>query len=210
MTDFQPIRFDPARCAAELDELAALLRAHPLLAERRQILPFFRARPQLTAFLGSYHPDLTAYDRVAYELRLFGAFTADVVVGDWDNKAFCFVEFEEAGPGSVFARGRRGTSEWGTHFTRGFGQVVDWFWKLADLQGIAAFAQLFGAPAIDAAAIVVVGRDAGVVGTDRARLEWWRRHVVVDSKRVYYCTFDELERDLRRRLILYPEGQPDE
>lgn len=210
MTDFLPVRFDPARCAAELDELAALLRAHPLLAERRQILPFFRARPQLTAFLGSYHRDLTAYDRIAYELRLFGAFTADVVVADWDNKAFCFVEFEEAGPDSVFVRGRRGTSEWGARFAHGFGQIVDWFWKLADLQGTTSFTQIFGAPAIDAAAIVVVGRDAGVVGADRARLEWWRRHVVVDSKRVYCCTFDELERDLRRRLVLYPEARPAE
>lgn len=72
MTDFLPIRFDPARCAVELDELAALLRVPPLIAECRQILPFFRARPHLTAFLGSYHRDLTAYDGVAYELRLFG------------------------------------------------------------------------------------------------------------------------------------------
>ncbi len=207
MTAFEAVRFDPVRCAEELDDLSRLLRERPALAERRDILPFFRARRQLTALLGSYHPRLAAYDRLAYELRLFGAFTADVVVGDWEKKAFCFVEFEYARPDSIFARGRRGTSAWAPRFERGFAQVVDWFWKLDDLRGTTSLVEVFGAPAIDAAAILVVGRDAGMLDTERARLEWWRQRVLVDSRHVYCCTFDELGRDLRRYLNLFMQGR---
>lgn len=207
MTASEPLQFDPARCAAELDDLARLLGARPALAERRDILPFFRAHRHLTALLGSYHPALTTYDFLAYELRLFGAFVADVVVGDWSKKAFCFVEFEDAGPNSVFRRGRRGTVAWAPRFEHGFGQIVDWFWKLDDLRGTTALSEVFGAPTIDAAAILVAGRDAGMTATERARLEWRRRHVLVASQRIYCCTFDELERDLRQRLTLFTRAR---
>ncbi len=208
MTAFEPVRFDPMRCAEDLDDLARLLDERPTLAERRDILPFFRARRQLSAVLGSYHPDLVTYDRLAFELRLFGAFTTDIVVGDWEKKAFCFVEFEDARPDSVFVRGHRETSEWARRFEHGFGQIVDWFWKLDDLRGITSLAEMFGAPVIDAAAILVAGRDAGLRDTERARLEWRRQRVVVDSKHVYCCTFDELERDLRRRLTRFLRTRP--
>lgn len=203
MTAFEPVHFDPVRCAAELDDLARLLSERSTLAERRDILPFFRSRRQLSALLGTYHSGLATYDRLACELRLFGAFTIDVVVGDWAKKAFCFVEFEDARSDSIFVRGRRGTSEWSPRFEHGFGQIVDWFWKLDDLRGTTSLTEVFGAPAIDAEAVLVLGRDAAMTDTERARLAWRRRRVLVDSKHVYCCTFDELEHDLRERLSLF-------
>jgi hypothetical protein len=203
VTTFTSARFDPARCATELDDLSRLLATRSRLEERGDLLPFFRERPHLTAFLGSYHPNLVAFDRVAYELRLFGSFVADIVVGDWERRAFCLIEFEDAAPGSVFARGRRATREWSPRFEHGFGQIVDWFWKIDDLVGTTALAEVFGADRIDASALLVAGREADLTPTEQARLEWRRRHVLVDSQRVYCCTFDELERDLRQRLPLY-------
>jgi hypothetical protein len=61
----------------------------------------------------------------------------------------------------------------------------------------------FGAPTIAAAAILVVGRDADLSPIERERLDWRRRHVLVDSKHIYCCTFDELHRDLKQRLMLF-------
>jgi hypothetical protein len=203
VTGFEPIRFDAAQCARELDAFARLLGERATLGERADVLPFFRAHRHLTAFLGSYYPNIRVADRIAYELDLFGAFTADVVVGDWERRAYCLVEFEDGAPESVFVRRGRATTEWSTRFEHGLSQIVDWYWKLADLRGTASLAQLFGAAEVDATAILVVGRDAGVVGVDRARLDWRRRRVVVDSRHVYCCTFDELERDLRLRLSVF-------
>lgn len=201
MTGFEPVRFDLAQCARELDAFAALLRERAALAERRDILPFFRSHRQLAAFLGSYFAThIRVVDRIAYELDLFGAFTADLVVGDWAAKAFCLVEFEDGTPESIFVRRGRATTEWAARFEHGVGQLIDWYWKLSDLAGTASLAGVFGAPEIDATAILVAGRDAGIVGIDRARLDWRRRHLVVASRHIACYTFDEVERDLRFRL----------
>lgn len=153
--------------------------------------------------LGNFNTDVAAFDRLAYELRLFGAFTADVVVGDWARNAYCFVEFEDGRPDSIFRQSRVGTSEWSPRFEHGFGQIVDWFWKINDLRGSTSLAETFGASTIEIAAVLVAGRDAYLTETERTRLEWRRRHVLVDSRHVFCCTFDELERILRRRLELF-------
>ena len=68
---------------------------------------------------------------------------------------------------------------------------------------LAQSAQGFGATEIDATAILIAGRDAGVVGIDRARFDWRRRHLVVDSRHIACYTFDEVERDLRLRLAAF-------
>jgi len=58
--EFQASQFDPEQCHKEAMELQALLEANPTLAEREEILPFFKARLQLSAFVGSYHPECFA------------------------------------------------------------------------------------------------------------------------------------------------------
>lgn len=194
--------FDPIRCAAELDDFARLLASPPTLPERRVLLPCFRARPHLTALLGSYHPRMAALDLLAYELRLFGANAADVVVGDREQRAYCFIEFAAGLPRRIFVRTASGASRWSHRLERGFSQICDWFWKLDDLRGTAAFVELFGAPSIDVTAVLVIGRDAGLPEADRERLRWRWQHVLIDSQQVYCCTFGQLERDLRRRFAV--------
>jgi len=88
------LTFDPARCRADLDAFERLLAENPDLSERAQILPFVRAHSHLSLLLGVYNPGVVAVDILAYELSLFGQFTADVVVGDWRRKRYCLVEFE--------------------------------------------------------------------------------------------------------------------
>lgn len=49
----------------------------------------------------------------------------------------------------------------------------------------------------------VVGRDSGVSRRDRLRLERRRKNVVVNSQKIFCCTFDELLRGLQRKLTVY-------
>src|SRR5579871_3098996 len=105
---FESHRFDPTRCRKEVGELRQWLAQHPILDEKRQILPFFQQRRQLSAFVASYAPDFDDYDRIAFEYPLFGDFTRDLVVGDSARNAYCLIEFEDAGPNSLFIqRGKR-------------------------------------------------------------------------------------------------------
>lgn len=188
------------RCDVELAELEALLVRQAELSERRDILPFFRQRPHLSALLGSYGRNLTAYDRLAFELTLVNEFIADVVVGDAAGRSYCFIEFEDGRSGSIFRRTKRQASEWTPRFDHGASQIIDWFWKLNDLRGTTTLARLFGSQSIDAAGLLVIGRDRGVTPADYPRLVWRREKVTVDRRRLYCCTFDELARDLRERL----------
>ncbi len=62
---------------------------------------------------------------------LIGLFAADIVVGDWAAKNYCFVELEDATEDSIFStvRGRR-TTKWSERFEEGCSQIVDWLWLL--------------------------------------------------------------------------------
>lgn len=204
LNTIQPLHFDAVRCDGELTELETLLANEPELQERRDIVPFFRRRPHLTALLGSYARNLTTYDRLAFELLLVNEFIADVVVGDAAEQAFCFIEFEDGGSNSIFRHTARHATEWTPRFDHGASQIIDWFWKLDDLKGTDTLARLFGSGTVDAAGLLVIGRDSGVTRADHPRLVWRREKVRVGGRRLYCCTYDELARDLRERLEAFP------
>ncbi len=63
-----PWRFDPAACASDLDAFARLLAVKAGLAEKADILPFFRDHPHLAAFLGTYAYTANTVDRLAVEV----------------------------------------------------------------------------------------------------------------------------------------------
>lgn len=195
-----PWRFDPLACRGELTAFERLLASSAELGERDDILPFFRAHPQLAAFLGSYHPNLVTADRLGLEVPLFGMFQADAIVGDWTRHAFCLIEFEDGRAGSVFVRRGRRISDWATRIEHGFSQIVDWLWLLDDQRRTDAFEAFFGARHVDLFALLVVGRDRYLTEPERRRLSWRARRVLVDSQHVQCCTFDELAADLRARL----------
>ena len=200
------MRFDRERCQSELGEFAQLLASNAALSERRDILPFFKGHRQLAAFLGSYNPNLIAPDRLAFELPLFGDFVVDVAIGDSQRRTFCFVEFEDARPESIFVRRGRNAREWSPRFDHGFSQIVDWVWKLDDLRNTAAFERQFGAGAISYVLLLIIGREAGLAAEDRPQLMWRRDHVVVNSRHMQCYTFDEVLRDLHLRLETYRIG----
>ena len=195
-----PWQFDRVVCLAELDAFAALLQSRQALSERADILPFFRTHPHLAALFASYNVGATTCDRLGVEVGLYGQFVADVVAGDRSRGAYCFVEFEDARPASVFARRARHGTDWSPRFSRGFNQIVDWLWLLDDQEMTAGFAEEFGPPPVSIVALLVLGRDRDLSARDRRRLAWRQRHLLVNSQHIYCYTFDDLLRDLQGRL----------
>lgn len=209
MKHLEPVSFSADQCRTELAELHALLAAHPDLKETQDILPFFRARRHLSVFLGSREPDLVSFDRIAFEFDLFGDFACDLVVGDSVTKTYGFIEFEDAGPTSVFVqRGAKATPEWSPRFERGFSQIVDWFYKLDDMEKTDEFEARFGARSIAFFGLLVIGRSEVLGPREQRRLAWRQARVVVNSQRVRCVTFDQLAAALSRQLANYPTVKP--
>ncbi len=204
MKTFDTLVFDPLRCRQEVAELRQWLAAHPVLDERRQILPFFRARRHLSAFVASYNVDLGNYHRIAFEYPLFGDFTCDLVVGDSAQRAYCLIEFEDAGPTSLFIqRGKRATRDWSPRFEHGYSQIIDWFYKLDDMRRSNDLMARFGARSITCSGVLIIGRDQYLKAEESDRLEWRKANVVVGSQRIACVTFDGLVEKLEARLAAF-------
>lgn len=201
MKTLEPLAFDLLRCQKEVSELRKWLAGRAELEERKHILPFFRKRLHLSAYLASYNPNVIRFDRLAFEYSLFGDFTCDVAVGDSVKHTYCFVEFENATADSIFVKqSKKATREWSSRFSRGFNQIVDWFYKLEDMKRSNDFAARFGGPSASYTAILVVGRDQHLLPGERERMEWRRTNVLVASQNVQCVTFDGLLEDLDARL----------
>lgn len=200
----EPIAFSHARCLDEAREFQTFLGSRTILKERDEILPFFKMRKHLSAFLGVYSPPTIRYDRIAHEYPLFGDFTCDLVAGDWSRRAYTFVEFEAAAPDSVFVKRRRNTPEWSPRFEQGFSQIVDWFYKLDTQRHLPDFEERFGARVIHASGLLVVGRKQDFGPRERDRLHWRQDHIAVNGKRIDCMTFDDLCEDMLARLSGFP------
>jgi hypothetical protein len=115
MKTFTHLTFDVRRCRKEAGQLQTLLATHKDLKEREQIQPFFEKRRHLSAFIAAYNPNIVHFDLLAYQYSLFGDFSCDIVVGDSVKRSYTFIEFEDAGPRSLFIRqGKKTTREWST------------------------------------------------------------------------------------------------
>lgn len=202
--EFKKIQFDPGQCRVEAEQLRNFLATNHELQERKQVLPFFKDRPQLSAFLGSYHPDIVRYDLVAHELPLFGDFVADLVVGDSKNNAFAFIEFEDASPESIFVKKKKATPDWSPRFEHGFSQLVDWFFKLHELGQTVDFEEKFGSRTIRHLGILVIGRTEHLGIREEQRLRWRQEYVLLNSRQIHCKTFDRLCDDILDRLEQFP------
>jgi Domain of unknown function (DUF4263) len=205
--EFQKVLFDPDQCRREALQLRDFLAAHRTLGERKHILPFFKARLQLSAYLVSYHPDIVGFDLVAHELPLFGDFVADLVAGDSRTSAFAFIEFEDAAPDSIFLKKRqKATPDWAPRFEAGFSQLVDWFFKLHDQANTIEFEHKFGSRTIRQLGLLVVGRTETLGKREEHRLRWRQEHVLINSRQVHCKTFDQLCEDILARLERFPRA----
>lgn len=189
--------FNHMKLEAELKEFRALLKNKEELSESQDILPFFRSRKDLSAFIGEYSQKLVKFDLIAHELDLFGDFTCDLVVGDSKKNTYVLVEFEDALKNSLFkANGKKATLEWSNRLEHGFGQIVDWFWKINSLIDTQEMEYLFKSRRPTFVGVLVCGRKSGLGKKELDRLEWRRDKVSVDTNPVICLTFDELLDDL--------------
>jgi Domain of unknown function (DUF4263) len=196
----ETLAFNSVKCAEELRELGDLLAQHAELDERKQIQPFFESRKHLSAFIGSFFPDLLIPNRVGFQLSIGGDFVADAVAGNFERRTYCLIEFEDARPDSIFRRLSRSMPEWGSRFEHGFSQVVDWFYRLDDLRRTDQFVRVFGDGSVKFFGMLVLGRSSALSEDDRSRL-WWRTNkVTIDSNWIDYRTFDDLHLELTRKL----------
>jgi hypothetical protein len=204
MKGLDSFTIDLKKCRFELDEFEKLLLNNSELQESKDILPFFKDRLHLSAFIGSYVPNIVRFNQLKHEFSFFGDFRADLVVGDSVNNTYCFIEFEDATKDSIFVNKGRSTSDWSPRFEHGFSQIIDWFWKIDDFKNTTLSRSIFESENIEVYGILIIGRDAFISPLDKARLKWRLNKVLVDSRKVICITFDQLARDIRDRLSLYP------
>jgi len=205
MKEFVRLQWDPEQCRNKLEEFRRLLADNQILREREDLLPFFRERRHLSAFIGIYDPwGITHFDLLAYEYSLFGDFTCDLVVGDSTTKHYGFIELEIGAPDNIFVRKREKTTpEWAPRFERGYSQVMDWFWKLHEEESQHGYSDRFGECPVEYFGLLIVGRDEAFSRRELRRLAWRASRTVINSKHIYCRTFDQLYADLASRLKLY-------
>jgi hypothetical protein len=200
-TPLSAFTLNKKRLRRELREFAALLGAPDKeLREREDIQPFFKARPNLASLIGMFQSRLGVPTLLNTEFGLFGDFACDLAVGNARNHHYCFVEFEDAGRGSVFKKGKKGVREWGPRLEQGISQIVDWFRCLDDMRQSARFRELFGSDRADYAGVVIVRRDAHLSRGELERVDWRSTHTRIAGKSVLCITFDELYRTLEERV----------
>lgn len=196
--------FDLRVCLQQLAEFQQLLQSRQSLSENNDILPFFRERLHLAASIGFYHNKIIRPDRIAFEYDIFGDFSSDLVVGDSVSNAYCFVEFEEAAPNSIFvSKAQKSTPEWSPRFERGFSQIVDWFWKLDDMEKTDDFENRFNSRAIDYVGVLVIGRNENLELREKKRLNWRQKKLLLNSQHINCITFDELYENSFSRVSQY-------
>ena len=85
----EAITFDHALFEEELATLGNLLASKVDLSEMDDIQSLFKASKHLSAFLGTFAPDIGPATELAYEFPFFGDYRADLVVGDRSVSHFC-------------------------------------------------------------------------------------------------------------------------
>lgn len=94
--------FDAINCRLEWNDFDALLRTKETLSERKDVLPFFKKRYDLSILICSYIPNIKKPDVFAHEFQINGDFVADLIIGDSRTHNYLLVEFEDGRPDSIF------------------------------------------------------------------------------------------------------------
>ncbi len=200
----ESIVFDADTFQRELQAFDVLLKSKSDLSERDDIQPFFRTCKHLTAYLGTFAPNIAAGTEICYEYEFFGDFKADILLGSKQEKEFCVVEFEDGKQNTIFkSQKKRKNPEWSARFEHAFSQIIDWFYNLEDFKNTQGFSATFGPGHTGFTALLVMGRSATLDDTQRNRLKWRSDTVSIGRHKVSCLTFDDLYETLLRKFSLY-------
>lgn len=208
--EFTSIKVNLKATSKELSEFKDLLDSKPEFAEMQDLLPFFQARKQLIASLGTFHDFPTNIDKIAWEYDIFGDYKADFVVGDITNEKYCFIEFQDAKVNSIFSKTKRYNSKWADSFEEGFSQVIDWACKISDNEKSDDFDNRFQSRTIVPQFVIVVGRSNFLSESELKRFKWRRHHIVLNNRPIRCMTYDELYTSVWTYLnVLIPAAKID-
>jgi len=200
----ETITFDHALFEVELSALGTLLASKAELSETGDIQPLFKTSKHLSAFLGTFAPDIGPATELAFEFPFFGDYQADLLVGSKSAGHFCVVEFEDGGSDSIFKKQpKRGNPEWSSRFEHGFSQLTDWFFNLDDYKKSHGFTKTFGYGHVSFTGVLIIGRATGLNAMKRTRLRWRSDKVLIDSNAVICVTFDDVYETFKKRYALY-------
>jgi hypothetical protein len=132
-----------------------------------------------------------------------------LAIGDSISKTFLLIEFEDAKKNSLFVTKKgKSTPQWAPRLEQGFSQIIDWFWKINTIETSHDYKYRFGSASdeVEIHGLLVIGRDQHLEPREKARLKWRQKHTIVHSKKISVMTFDQLARDLRYRLLRYPQA----
>ncbi len=177
----------------ELAEFKHLLDNNTELSESKQILPFFRSRPNLSSRLATLLTKFVETDRLAFEFDIFGDFSSDLAIGDSARGNYCFIEFEDARENSIFLKkSNKYTYEFSPRFEHGFSQIIDWMYQLDGMRYTPKFEERFGGRTIEYHCILILGRNQFLTEPLSQRLRWRNENTVIHSKHIYCYTLDDV------------------
>src|SRR6266436_2583959 len=101
-TVLDSVVFDARTFERELTAFETLLSSKANLSETGDIQPFFKRSKQLTAYMGTFAPNIGPATELCFEYEFFGDFKADVLLGSRQAKEFCVVEFEDGKQDTIF------------------------------------------------------------------------------------------------------------
>jgi hypothetical protein len=190
--------FDPSACRREWHDFRNLMTSKSTLSERKDILPFFRKRQNLSLLISNYFPEqIYNSDRVSHEYQIDSHFVADLVVGDSSRKQYVLVEFEEGKANSIFkTSGKKATRDWARRLEGAYSQLNDWIWKIEDNRSTSNFPAVFGGSNAKFHGLIIIGKGVSLSPQEEARLDWRMEKALIDSKKVNVVTFDQLLLDL--------------
>lgn len=191
------ISFSEEKALAQIDELEVLLATSQAVAERAELMPFFKENRHAAASLGLLHPEVWTPTLLDFEYSLYQKYRADLIVGDETRGTFLVVELENAGVESIFESRGRKEPYWSPRFLNGFSQLVDWLYTLDRLPSGSALEDEFGRTDPSFYPALIVGRREAITRSEAKRLRWYREKVVVDSKRIIMLTFDDVVENVR-------------
>jgi hypothetical protein len=192
MPALEEIRADGRILLSDIEALRQFLIGNPT-AERAEFLPFFSSHAQLCTFLRTLYDRVKAVTHWKRELDLFGDFKCDLAVGSANDGAFVLVEFEDAGPKSLFDTDKRvKNSVWGRRVEQAVSQVNDWLFRVNSEGPSPQMERDFGNRNSTFMGVIVVGRSADVSRYDRSRLDWPSQNTIIGGSKLSIFTYDDL------------------